>query len=152
MRRGFLGLVHMIRPLWSGDSVILSNFFLNFFRNRGKMQFTFQSRDSGEASYLWVLAQNHKEQHPRKARAIRATCWQLSGWIKKVCSNKSWDWQQIKPHPPQKTLSLGVEEISFLCPDVGILELATRIILAKHLLLENVWLFAWLLICSYLLL
>lgn len=48
-----------------------------------------------------------------------------------------------KPHPPQKILNLGVEEISFLCPGIGILELATRMIVVKCLVLEDVLLFFW---------
>lgn len=51
-----------------------------------------------------------------------------------------------KPHPPQKILNLGVEEISFLCPGIGILVLATRVIMVKCFVLEDVLFFFWLLI------
>lgn len=42
-----------------------------------------------------------------------------------------------KPHPPQKILNLGLEEISFPCSDIGILEFATRIIVVKCLMLRR---------------
>lgn len=38
----------------------------------------------------------------------------------------------------QKILNLGMGEISFLCPGIGILELATRMIAVKCFVLEDV--------------
>ena len=88
---------------------------------------------------IYELLQNTtRNNNPGRTGQLWATCWQFSGQIWKVCSSEPWDWQWIKPHPLQKILNLGMEEISFPHPVFRISELSTQMTVVKFLVLEDV--------------